>query len=142
MGLQACASVSSRAQRFGLIGSLYVSQAIPLGFVFVALPAILVRRGLGEEQIGLLSALAAPWLVKFLWAPAVDRFGSRRGHYRSWLIPLQLLSVSAVAAMALFRLDAGLAPLLGCIAASLATGSDVPVLGRADPRLHHSKPAP
>ena len=75
--------MSSRVERFGLVGSLYVSQAIPLGFIFVALPAILARRGVPEEQIGLLGALSLPWLIKFLWAPAVDRFGSARGHYRS-----------------------------------------------------------
>ncbi|ANM30508.1 hypothetical protein ABI59_14395 [Acidobacteria bacterium Mor1] len=109
--------MSSRVERFGLVGSLYVSQAIPLGFIFVALPAILARRGVPEEQIGLLGALSLPWLIKFLWAPAVDRFGSARGHYRSWLIPLQLLSVATVAALALFNLDDGLGPLLGCIAA-------------------------
>ncbi len=70
--------------RFTLIGSLYVSQAIPLGFFTVALPAILRARGVSLQNVGLLSALALPWLIKFLWAPFVDRYGSQRwGHYRS-----------------------------------------------------------
>lgn len=88
---------SSRLHRFALIATLYVSQAVPLGFFTVAVPAILRREGLGLESVGLLSALAMPWLLKFLWAPVVDRFGSRRGHFKSWILPLQLLSILAVA---------------------------------------------
>ncbi|MBZ0114556.1 MAG: MFS transporter [Thermoanaerobaculia bacterium] len=88
----------TRTFRFTLLGLLYVSQAIPLGFFIVAVPSILRSEGLSLERVGLLSALAFPWLLKFLWAPLVDRFGSsRRGHYRSWILPLQLLCVFIVA---------------------------------------------
>ena len=86
----------STAHRFVLLAALYVSQAVPLGFFVVAMPAILRREGLGLESVGLLSALALPWLVKFLWAPLVDRYGSRRGHYRSWLLPVQAFCVLTV----------------------------------------------
>ena len=89
----------STARRWTLIAGLYVSQAIPLGFLILALPAILRRRGLGLELTGLLGALALPWLIKFAWAPLVDRFGSGRfGHYRSWIVPLQVVTVLTVAA--------------------------------------------
>nr|XP_061811979.1 schizokinen exporter SchE-like [Nerophis lumbriciformis] len=60
------------------------------------MPAILRSEGLPLEQLGLLSALALPWLLKFLWAPWVDRFGARSGHYRSWILPLQAGCVLAV----------------------------------------------
>ncbi len=75
--------------RFSTLGALYVSQALPLGFFTVAIPAILRLEGLSLERLGLLSALAAPWLLKFLWAPWVDRHGRSDGHYRSWILPLQ-----------------------------------------------------
>ncbi|HXV75066.1 MAG TPA: MFS transporter, partial [Candidatus Polarisedimenticolaceae bacterium] len=59
------------------------------------------------------SALALPWLVKFLWAPLVDRYGSVRfGHYRSWIVPLQLLTVLAVVALSRVDLGRGLTGLL------------------------------
>jgi PAT family beta-lactamase induction signal transducer AmpG len=87
-------------KRLTVIAGLYVSQAIPLGFLIVAMPAILRREGMGLELTGLLAALALPWLVKFLWAPLIDRFGSVRwGHYRSWIIPLQSLTVLMVLAV-------------------------------------------
>jgi MFS transporter, PAT family, beta-lactamase induction signal transducer AmpG len=100
--------MNSSRQRLTLIASLYVSQAIPLGFFIVAIPAILRSEGVGLAQVGLLSALAFPWLIKFLWAPLVDRFGSvRHGHYRSWILVLQSLTVLAVIALAWVDLHGG-----------------------------------
>ena len=97
------------SKRLTVIAGLYVSQAIPLGFLIVALPAILRSEGLGLELTGLIGALALPWLVKFLWAPLVDRFGSsRRGHYRSWIIPLQSLTVLMVIAVSQLDLKHGM----------------------------------
>lgn len=94
-----------------LLALLYVAQAIPLGFFIVALPAIARSEGLSLERVGLLGMLAFPYLLKFLWAPLVDRYGSaRHGHYRSWLVPLQTLSVAAVLLLALLRPAAALEP--------------------------------
>lgn len=90
----------SRWQRFALLGLLYVAQALPLGFFVIALPAILRARGVGVERIGMLAVLALPFLIKFAWAPLVDRWGHRAGHYRSWLLPLQFLSIAVVGWMA------------------------------------------
>lgn len=119
---------SNPGLRFTLIGSLYVSQAIPLGFFTVALPAILRSRGVELRNIGLLSALALPWLIKFLWAPFVDRYGSQRwGHYRSWILLLQGLSVLSVVAIALLdpSTHMGLLILAGALFMFLAATQDV-----------------
>lgn len=102
-----------RQSSYPLIASLYVSQAIPLGFFTIAMPAILRQRGLSLESVGLLSALATPWLFKFLWAPFLDRYGSRRiGHYRSWIFPLQALSVGCVLVIASLDIATQMGPLL------------------------------
>ncbi len=87
-----------------LLGSLYIAQAIPLGFFIVALPAIARSEGLSLERVGLLGTLAFPYLLKFLWAPLVDRHGSsKHGHYRSWIVPLSIGSVTSVLALAIFE---------------------------------------
>lgn len=39
------------------------------------------------ESIGLTSFFGLPWIVKFLWAPHIDRFGTRR----SWMLGTQVL---------------------------------------------------
>ena len=73
------------------IGVLYVSQGIPMGLGFVALPAILREAGYATENIGLLGLILIPWAIKFLWAPIVDRWsGGRFGARRSWIIPAQI----------------------------------------------------
>ncbi len=99
---------TSTVHRFALLVALYVSQAVPLGFFIVAMPAILRREGLSLESVGLLSALAFPWLIKFAWAPLVDRYGSARGHYRSWILPLQSAGVLAVVAISQVDLATGI----------------------------------
>ena len=71
--------------------ALYVCQGLPGGFLAVVLPVVLREQGLSLKAIGLASFLSAPWILKFLWAPLVDRYGSSRlGRHRSWLIPAQL----------------------------------------------------
>ena len=94
-------SPPSTRQKLTLVATLYVSQAIPLGFFLTALPVILRQGGLPHETVGLFAMVAMPWILKWAWAPLVDRFGtgSRFGHYRSWILVLQTLSVAAVLGM-------------------------------------------
>ena len=81
-----------------LLGALYFCQGLPFGFFVQALPTVLRSQGLSLEQVGLTSLLALPWAAKFLWAPAVDRFGTRRG----WILTLQAASVAVLLGLALF----------------------------------------
>ncbi|MBB4268057.1 MFS transporter [Roseospira visakhapatnamensis] len=75
---------------WALLGGLYVSQFLALGFFFIALVAILRRGGAPLEHLGLVPLLGLVWVLKAIWAPVVDRirFG-RLGHYRGWLILCQ-----------------------------------------------------
>jgi MFS transporter, PAT family, beta-lactamase induction signal transducer AmpG len=72
--------------RLSLLAALYFSQGLPFGFFTQALPVLLREQKLSLGAIGLTSLLAIPWALKFLWAPLIDRHGTRR----AWLIPLQL----------------------------------------------------
>ncbi len=77
-----------------LLGTLYLSQGLPFGFFTQALPVLLREQGLSLPSIGFTYLLALPWALKFLWAPFVDRYGFRRlGRRRSWILPLQGLTV-------------------------------------------------
>lgn len=83
-----------------LIGSLYTTQALALMFFVVALVAILREQGASLDQVGMVYMLGMVWPFKFLWAPLVDAFGSRRrGHYRCWLLGMQGAMVAVLAAM-------------------------------------------
>jgi len=80
--------------KFVLLSGLYTSQFLPSAFFFQALPIFLRQQGASLQVIGLLGLLTLPWMLKFLWAPLVDRYGSRKwGHYKSWIVITQSLLV-------------------------------------------------
>ena len=53
------------------------SSGLPLGLVWIALPAYLTYRGVDIRTVGLFSLAQTPWSFKFLWSPLMDRFGPR-----------------------------------------------------------------
>ncbi|MFI9638624.1 MFS transporter [Micromonospora sp. NPDC051925] len=86
--------------RLGTLTALYVTQYLGIGFITVGLTAILRDGGTSLDTLALLQFVGLVWPIKFLWAPLLDRYGSRRhGHYRSWLLPLQAGLVLALLAL-------------------------------------------
>ena len=64
--------------RLGWIAALAFASGFPFGLVNEALPVYLRTQGAGLVDIGRLAAITAPWSLKFLWSPLVDRLGTRR----------------------------------------------------------------
>ena len=98
---------------------LYVTQYLGVGFITVGLIAILRDGGTSLQTLGALGLIGLIWPLKVLWAPVLDRFGSaKRGHYRSWLLVLQVgLVVSLLALLPYHRpADALTAVALVCVA--------------------------
>ncbi len=56
------------------VGGLYVAQSVIGGVTWAGLPAVLRDQGLSLDNVGLLSLIALPWALKFLWAPMVERY--------------------------------------------------------------------
>jgi MFS transporter, PAT family, beta-lactamase induction signal transducer AmpG len=84
-----------------LLGSLYISQYIPMMFIMMGLPVFLREQEVSLERIGLLSVVALPIALKFLWSPLIDRYSYRPwGHYRFWIIGFQVLAVLVTIGMA------------------------------------------
>ncbi|MEO9339228.1 MFS transporter [Mesorhizobium sp. SB112] len=71
---EAKAASSSPVAIFTAIGGLYVAQSIIGGITWAGLPAVMRNEGMSLDRIGLLSLIALPWALKFLWSPAVERF--------------------------------------------------------------------
>ncbi|WP_074852862.1 MFS transporter [Gordonia westfalica] len=82
-----------------LLTALYFAQGLPYGFFSQAVPVILREEGYSLTQISVYGLLFAPWGLKFLWAPYIDRYGTRR----RWLLAMQL--TSATIALILACLD-------------------------------------
>ncbi|MEO9327261.1 MFS transporter [Gordonia aurantiaca] len=95
-----------------LLTALYFAQGLPYGFFSQAVPVILREEGYSLTQISVYGLLFAPWGLKFLWAPYVDRYGTRR----RWLLTMQLTSAATALALACCDLDGTLAWMLVGIA--------------------------
>jgi MFS family permease len=93
------AALMTRRYKVLLLTGLYIAQGLPFGFFTQALPVLLRDAGFSLKAISATSLLFLPWALKFLWAPFVDCYGTRR----QWLLPLQFASVAG--ALALSRLD-------------------------------------
>ncbi len=90
-----------------LLFSLYWAQGLPVGFMTHALPVILRAQGVSLAHIGGFGLLMVPWSIKIFWAPWVDRHAiSRLGHYRSWILPTQLLTVAVLCILSFFPIQA------------------------------------
>ncbi|MBW8300370.1 MAG: MFS transporter [Hydrogenophaga sp.] len=87
------------------IGGLYVAQSVIGGLTWTGLPAIMRDAGVSLDHIGLVSLIALPWVLKFLWAPAVERYRlPPSGRNRSGIIVLAggMLSVLGLLVVGLF----------------------------------------
>ncbi|MCQ0988934.1 MFS transporter [Jiella marina] len=123
------------------IGGLYVAQSVVGGLTWVGLPAVLRREGMALSQIGLVSLIALPWALKFLWAPAVERYRlPARGRNRSAVITLVGASIIIVCLLLIGLLPAtSLAAIFVTLTvAALATATvDIACDGYAVENLSH-----
>lgn len=92
-------ALSSR-EKFSLFACLYFAQGLPYGFFTQAMPVYLREANASLAAIGGAALLTWPWALKFLWAPLADRYGwPRLGLRRSWILPLQTISILALVAV-------------------------------------------
>lgn len=91
----------TRARTLLLLSALYLSQGLPYGFFSQALPVLMREAGYSLVKIGATTLLFLPWSLKFLWAPYIDRYGTRR----NWLFALQFGAAGVALVMATLELS-------------------------------------
>lgn len=62
------------SRRTATVALQSLPSGLPLGLVWIAIPAWLKVRGHDIASIGLFGLTQLPWALKFLWAPLLDRF--------------------------------------------------------------------
>jgi MFS family permease len=109
--------VKLSASKLGLLGTLYFVQGMPFGFQTGAMGAYARSQGMSLKAITFLGVLLGlPWLIKPLWAPLVERYGSVRfGARKSWIIPMQAGIVLACLAASFVAEQAWLPPLFALV---------------------------
>lgn len=70
------------------------ASGFPFGLINETVPIYLRTHGASLVEIGQLAKLSLPWSLKWLWAPAVDRHGSRRQWIGGCLAGLAVLTVA------------------------------------------------
>lgn len=97
-------TTSFTAGTLTLLGALYFAQGVPFGFFTSALPVVLRESGYSLVKISATGVLFLPWALKFLWAPYVDRYGTRR----TWLLSLQIASAGVALGLSFLDLSTSL----------------------------------
>jgi MFS transporter (putative signal transducer) len=116
-----------RARLFATIWSLYLAQSIPIYLIVTAIPPILRELGVSRASIGLLWIMMLPFVIRFLWAPMVDRLSPLKGgHRRGWILPTQLGIVFALMGLS-FADPSTVWPIyiFGIVVAILASTQDI-----------------
>ncbi|NGN40655.1 MFS transporter [Mesorhizobium sp. CGMCC 1.15528] len=111
------------------IGGLYVAQSVIGGITWAGLPAVMRDQGMPLDHIGLLSLIALPWALKFLWSPAIERFRLPPvGRNRSGTIVLIGGLISVAGLFAVGALGPGmLFPVLACLTVVAFAASTVDI---------------
>ncbi len=85
------------ARRRWWIFSIYYAEGFPYSLVRLMATAYFKDHGASLQAIGLTSLLGIPWTVKFLWAPLVDSFATKR----RWLLLVEAAVVAGIALLGL-----------------------------------------
>jgi PAT family beta-lactamase induction signal transducer AmpG len=124
-GAESYKGVSGIRRAFGTPSALtllFLGFGSGLPFLLIASMTLSTRLrdvGLDLGSIGLISLASFFYLLKFLWAPLIDRYvfplAGFLGRRRSWLLFSQLLVALSLAALALTRPEMGVAALVSWV---------------------------
>ena len=80
------------------------SSGLPLYVVMTLVPAWLRLENVSLAVIGFFTAVQTPYVIKFLWAPLLERFPlTRLGRRRSWMLFTQVPLVLLIGSLGFWR---------------------------------------
>ncbi|MCV9937818.1 MFS transporter [Boseaceae bacterium BT-24-1] len=126
-------SNAARYRLFAVLGGLYLAQAIPSYLFVAALPPIMREAGVSRTAIGYMSILLLPLVIKFVWAPWIDRIRPfARAHRAGWVFITQTGTILCMLALiAVGPLDVGKIIAIGFVASLLISTQDIATDGYA-----------
>lgn len=92
--------------------SLYLAQSIPMSFFSTVVPVIMRQENYSLESIGYLQLIKLPWILKFLWAPMVDRNCSSTKQYRRWILASEIFYAIVIFSIGFLNLETGFSTII------------------------------
>lgn len=92
-------------QKFPVLFSLYIAQSIPMSFFSTVVPVIMRQQDYSLEAIGLLQLIKLPWIIKFLWAPLIDKRANSKSSLRLWILTSELFYAAIILSIGMFSLE-------------------------------------
>ncbi|WP_428376662.1 AmpG family muropeptide MFS transporter [Lichenicoccus sp.] len=96
--------LSGTRRPLALMGLLGFASGLPIYLTFFTLQQWMSESGVSLRAIGLTACIGLPYLLKFLWAPLLDRLPPGAlagiGRRRGWLLPVQVALTAAILLMA------------------------------------------
>ena len=119
-----------RSRRLAVILVLGFSSGLPIALTGGTLQAWMTVEGVDLSTMGAFTLVGLPYVWKFLWAPAMDRFvPAFLGRRRGWLVLTQLALALGIAAMAFLspRADLALVAWVALFVAFASASQDIVV---------------
>ena len=93
-----------QASKLSTFFALYLAQAVPLSLFSTLLPVLMRQESFSLSTIGLLQLIKLPWILKFFWAPLVDKKTSSLRDFKKWIIGAELVYAALILSIALLNL--------------------------------------
>lgn len=92
-------------QKYPVLFSLYIAQSVPMSFFSTVVPVIMRQENYSLESIGLLQLVKLPWILKFLWAPIIDKNAKSSKQLKKWIVFSELFYALVIVSIAFFSLQ-------------------------------------
>ena len=100
---------------------LYIAQAVPSSFLSTALQVLMRENNFSLTTIGLLQLVKLPWIIKFLWAPMVDRCCVTVNDYKRTIIVSELVYAALLLTIGFLHVSTDIYFIIFLVVLSLVT---------------------
>lgn len=76
-----------------------------MSFFTTVVPVIMRQENYSLESIGLLQLVKMPWILKFLWAPLIDKKANTLKQYKNWILFSELFYAVIILSIGFFNLQ-------------------------------------
>ena len=112
-------SLPEKALNLSTFFCLYIAQAIPMSFFSTAIQVLMRQADYSLSSIALLQLIKLPWILKFLWAPIIDRQCITMKDYKRCIITSEIVYALLILSVGLLDIKTDLYLIIGLVFLSL-----------------------